>query len=418
MQGLTPGRQNASQCSCALPSETLHASDRVPRRDAVSRTNAATKAHAARLITVAAPRPGRAVESKRRRREATRQRLPPGAAVESRCMTRAEPGELVVADPGPAYLEPQVRDSLPQRVAKAVELLRCCRTCPRECKVDRLAGQTGVCRTGRHAIVSSAFAHHGEEDCLRGWRGSGTIFFSMCNLGCIFCQNWDISHRPSGEAMDAAALADVMLALQSDGCHNINLVTPTHVAPQIVEGLALAIERGLHLPVVYNTGAYDALDTLRLMEGLVDVYMPDFKFWSAETAQRLAHAADYPDRAREAIREMHRQVGVLKFTPDGLACRGVLVRHLVMPGQGEESRAIFRWLAEELSRDTYVNIMAQYCPTRAVGHSAGVGVDGGPTSYADIDRRPTSSEIEAAYHAAREAGLWRFDGRAAVKRSE
>jgi putative pyruvate formate lyase activating enzyme len=327
-------------------------------------------------------------------------------------MARVEPGDFVVDGPRPAYLDPHVRRGLPQRVAAAVERLRCCRGCPRDCQVDRVAGQTGVCRTGRHAIVSSAFAHHGEEDCLRGWRGSGTIFFSMCNLGCIFCQNWDISHRPSGHEMEARALADLMLQLQSEGCHNVNLVTPSHVAAQIVEVLALAIERGLRLPVVCNTGAYDTVETLRLLEGLIDIYMPDFKFWSPETAERLANAKDYPARAREAITEMHRQVGVLKFTPDGLACRGVLVRHLVMPGQIEESRAIFRWLAEKLSPDTYVNIMAQYSPAQEVARIAGAARAGGEddrTRYAAINRRPTRGEIEAAYRAARDAGLWRFD---------
>jgi putative pyruvate formate lyase activating enzyme len=325
-------------------------------------------------------------------------------------MTPADRDAFVVAEPRPAYLDPQLGRSLPQRAAAAVERLRCCRGCPRDCGVDRLAGQTGVCKTGRHALVSSAFAHHGEENCLRGRCGSGTIFFSMCNLGCIFCQNWDISHRPSGQQMDAAAIADIMLALQGEGCHNINLVTPTHVAPQIVEALSLAIERGLRLPVVYNTGGYDTVETLRLMEGLVDIYMPDFKFWSAETAGRLAAASDYPGRAREAIAEMHRQVGVLKFTPTGLACRGVLVRHLVMPGQVEQSRAIFRWLAEQLSPDTYVNIMAQYSPAHEVGRIAPADISAAQRqSYADINRRPRRREIETAYEAARAAGLWRFD---------
>jgi putative pyruvate formate lyase activating enzyme len=320
-------------------------------------------------------------------------------------MAPAKPSQFVVAAAQPAYLAPQVRDGLDRRVAATLEQLRCCRTCPRDCQVDRLTGKAGFCRTGRHAIVSSAFAHHGEEDCLRGWRGSGTIFFSMCNLGCIFCQNWDISHRPSGQEVDAAKLADLMLALQSEGCHNINLVTPSHVAPQLVEALALAIERGLRLPVVYNTSAYDSVNTLRLMDGLIDIYMPDFKFWRAETANQLTAAGDYPERARDAIREMHRQVGVLKLSADGLACRGVLVRHLVMPGQVAESRAIFRWLATEISPDTYVNIMAQYTPAYAAVRAGGATRQ----SPADIDRRPTRQEIEEAFAAAREAGLWRFD---------
>ncbi len=201
----------------------------------------------------------------------------------------------------------------------------------------------------------------------------------------------------------------MMLALQAGGCHNINFVTPEHVVPQVVEALALAIEQGLRLPIVYNTSAYDALSSLKLMDGLVDIYMPDFKFWSGETAKRLCKAKDYPQRAREAIREMHRQVGDLCFVPEGVACRGVLVRHLVMPGLVEESRQIFRWLAEELSPDTFVNIMAQYRPEHKVGRIATTGPDAGQPKYVEIDRRPTSAELEAAYQAAREAGLWRFD---------
>jgi putative pyruvate formate lyase activating enzyme len=198
-----------------------------------------------------------------------------------------------------------------------------------------------------------------------------------------------------------------MLALQELGCHNINFVTPEHVAPQVIEAIAAAVPRGLQLPIVYNTSGYDALSSLRLLEGLIDVYMPDFKFWKPETALRLARAKDYPERARDAIREMHRQVGPLSFGPDGLARRGVLVRHLVMPGQLEETAAIFEWLARELSRDTYVNVMGQYHPDYQVGSLAANGV----TRHPDIARRPTAAEMEAAYAAARRAGLWRFDGR-------
>ena len=316
---------------------------------------------------------------------------------------------FVVADFRPAYLNDEIRRGLPQRVAAALDELRCCRVCPRNCRIDRMSDRTGVCGTGRHAVVSSAFPHSGEEGVLRGWRGSGTIFFSLCNLRCVFCQNWEISQRRNGRELAASEIADLMLALQERGCHNINLVTPEHVAPQIVEALSLAIQRGLRLPIVYNTSAYDAIGSLRLMDGLVDVYMPDFKFWSPESARRLAKAKDYPERARQAIREMHRQVGVLKFTPDGLACRGVLVRHLVMPGQADESAAIFDWLARELSPDTYVNIMAQYRPDYEVGRVADSGPRAGQPRYAEINRRPRRDELEAAYEAARKAGLWRVD---------
>jgi len=199
-----------------------------------------------------------------------------------------------------------------------------------------------------------------------------------------------------------------MLDLQRQGCHNINFVTPEHVVPQVLEAVAAAIPRGLHLPIVYNTSAYDSVDSLRLLDGIVDIYMPDFKFWERETAMRLAKAKDYPDRAREAILEMHRQVGVLKYGPDGLARRGVLVRHLVMPGQSAETEQICRWLAEEVSRDTHINIMGQYRPTYQV---AQIGQDRAVAKYAEIDRRPGSDEIARAYEAARRVGLWRFDQR-------
>ena len=316
---------------------------------------------------------------------------------------------LIVPPRTPAYLDPAVRETLRDRVTTAREELRSCCACPRNCKINRLENETRVCNTGRHARISSAFPHHGEEDCLRGSRGSGTIFFSMCNLKCVFCQNWDISQRPSGRESDAAEIAALMLALQERGCHNINLVTPEHVAPQAVEALAIAIDNGLTLPVVYNTSAYDALSSLKLMDGLVDIYMPDFKFWSRESAKRLVKAKDYPDRAREAVKEMHRQTGDLRMTADGVACRGLLIRHLVMPGQLEDTRQIFRWLAEEISPDTFVNIMGQYRPAYQVGTVAESGDLAGAPRYAEINRPSSRADLEAAYEAARAAGLWRFD---------
>ncbi len=319
---------------------------------------------------------------------------------------------FTVTSPHPAYVDSAVRSSMPQRVRRAVEELRSCRACPRECGINRLDNEQKVCRTGRYARVVSASPHFGEEDCLRGSRGSGTIFFSGCNLHCVFCQNWDISQGDSGTEMNATALADVMIALQDHGCHNVNFVTPEHIAPQVVEAIAEAIDRGLCVPIVYNTSAYDALSSLRLMDGLVDIYMPDFKFWSSDTATRLAKAKDYPDRAKEALLEMHRQVGVLRLTPAGVACRGVLVRHLVMPGQLDESAAIFHWLADELSADTYVNIMGQYQPAYEVGRVDALQNAAGSARYLDINRLPATDEIKAAYEAARAAGLWRFDSRA------
>jgi Uncharacterized Fe-S protein PflX, homolog of pyruvate formate lyase activating proteins len=307
----------------------------------------------------------------------------------------------------PAYLELYRNGAIGNRVEAGLKELEDCCACPRDCHVNRMQNETRVCNTGRHARVGSAFPHFGEEDCLRGWNGSGTIFFSLCNLRCVFCQNWDISQQSTGEEFNGEQIAVLMLALQKRGCHNINFVTPEHVVPQVIEAIAAAIPRGLRLPIVYNTSAYDAIDSLKLMDGLVDIYMPDFKFWNYESARNLAKARDYPERARESIKEMHRQTGPLKFGPDGMARRGVLVRHLVMPGQTDEAAAIFKWLAEEISPDTYVNIMGQYRPEYQVGQKDKTG----EPKYGNINRRPRSEEMSAAYEAARAAGLWRFDER-------
>jgi putative pyruvate formate lyase activating enzyme len=308
----------------------------------------------------------------------------------------------------PAYAVLARSGEMAQRVAAARRELEDCRACPRDCGINRMEGEERVCHTGRLARVSSAFAHFGEEDCLRGTRGSGTIFFSRCNLRCVFCQNWDISQTNSGAEHTAGELAALMLRLQSAGCHNINFVTPEHVAPQVVEAIAEAVPLGLEVPIVYNTSAYDSLSSLRILDGLIDIYMPDFKFWSKETSLRLARSKDYPERARQAIAEMHRQVGELRFGPDGVARRGVLVRHLVMPGLAEESAAILRWLASEVSRDTYVNVMGQYRPEYKVGQPARrEGVQ-----YEEIDRRPLLGEVAHARQAALDAGLWRLDTRA------
>jgi len=309
---------------------------------------------------------------------------------------------FMIDDYEPVYLRTWREGLLDAKVDAALGELADCMACPRDCGVNRLGDEKGVCNTGRWPYVASVFAHFGEEDCLRGWNGSGTIFFSYCNLKCVFCQNWDISSREAGAELTAEQIAEVMLRLQSEGCHNINFVTPEHVAPQLVEAIAVAVPLGLRVPLVYNTSAYDAIASLQLMDGLIDIYMPDFKFWSPDSARSLARAFDYPDVARVAITEMHRQVGVLRFGPDGLAKRGVLVRHLVMPGCVEESAAILRWLHDEVSPDTYVNIMGQYRPEHRVP---------GAERYVDIDRRPDRDEMEAAFDAGRAAGLWRFDDR-------
>jgi putative pyruvate formate lyase activating enzyme len=303
----------------------------------------------------------------------------------------------------PAYLDLHASGELARRVDEALAMLEACTVCPRDCHVNRLADEVKVCRVGRRARVASRFPHFGEEDCLRGWAGSGTIFFSWCNLKCVFCQNWETSNEGAGELVDARRLAEMMLELQALGCHNINFVTPEHVVPQILEALPLAIDRGLRLPIVYNTSAYDSLHSLRLLDGVVDLYMPDFKYWDPALSSQLLKARDYPEVARAAIVEMHRQVGDLEIDDDGLARRGVLVRHLVMPGGGDETGRILRWLAEEVSPRTWVNVMDQYHPDGRVARE--------PGRFPALERRITDSELEHALLTARDLGL-RLDERA------
>ncbi len=262
--------------------------------------------------------------------------------------------------------------------------------------MDRLAGDLGVCRTGARAVVASYHPHFGEESVLRGTRGSGTIFFCWCNLRCVYCQNYEISQRGDGLPVDAEELAEMMLSLQRRGCHNVNLVTPSHVIPQILRAVALAAERSLRLPLVYNTGGYDDVRALRLLDGVVDIYMPDAKYADSEVGRRLSRVRDYPERNREAIKEMHRQVGDLVIGADGLARRGLLVRHLVLPGDLAGTRAVARFLAREVSPDTYVNLMDQYYPAYRAFR------------YPPLDRRLTRREYLTALEAARAEGLWRF----------
>jgi putative pyruvate formate lyase activating enzyme len=305
------------------------------------------------------------------------------------------------ADFEPAYLALHRSGELSRRALDGLERLKHCLVCPRDCGVDRMADKTAACKTGRFARVSSYFPHFGEEDCLRGWRGSGTIFFSMCNLRCVFCQNYDISQVGEGVETGPERLAEMMLELQAAGCHNINFVTPEHVVPQILEALPPAVESGLRLPLVYNTSSYDSMDSLKLLDGVVDIYMPDFKIWDDRLSLRYLLAKDYPGAARRAIREMHRQVGTLKFDERGLAKRGVLVRHLVMPNEIADTKEIMRFLASEVSRDTYTNVMQQYHPAGRVNSEKFLG----------INRRVTGDEFQEAMDLAQEAGLWRFDER-------
>ena len=297
----------------------------------------------------------------------------------------------------PSYLAFFESGAFGARVAAALSLLEACRLCPRTCGVNRLDGKTGVCRTGRRAIVSSAAPHFGEEKPLVGNRGSGAIFFSGCNLKCLFCQNYEISHLLAGDEVSAGRLAMLMLHLQKIGCHNLNLVTPTHVMPQVLEALELAVKGGFCLPIVYNTGGYDALEAIRLLDGIVDIYMPDIKYLSPEAAKEYSDAEDYPTVIKKVIREMHRQVGDLVISPEGIATRGLLVRHLVMPGMMEDTARIAAFLAREISRDTYVNIMAQYRP-EYLAHE-----------HPPLDRPLSRDEWREALRLARAAGLHRFD---------
>jgi putative pyruvate formate lyase activating enzyme len=273
-----------------------------------------------------------------------------------------------------------------------------CRLCARHCGVDRLKGKLGFCRTGERAVVSSANPHFGEESPLVGRCGSGTIFFSRCNLLCTFCQNYDISHGGAGREVTDGELAGLMIDLQSIGCHNINLVTPSHVVPQILSALRIAVEDGLRVPLVYNTGGYDTVETLRLLDGIVDIYMPDLKFMDRDVAIRLTGAEDYPEVVRAAIREMHRQVGDLETNPDGVAERGLLVRHLVMPNDLNGIGEAMRFLSMEISPNTYVNVMDQY-------HPCYQALDD-PT----LRRRITPEEFTAAIETAAREGIRRLDG--------
>ena len=298
----------------------------------------------------------------------------------------------------PAYLKLPLSE-IERRAEEAVASLQDCRVCPRNCAIDRLQDQKAVCKTGRYARVSSYFHHFGEEDCLRGWRGSGTIFFSMCNLRCVFCQNYDISQFEVGEVVRPERLAEMMIALQQGGCHNINFVTPEHVVPQIMEALPIAIRSGLHLPIVYNTSAYDSMDSLRWLDGIVDIYMPDFKYFIEENSKRYSKAKDYAEVAKRTIKEMYRQVGDLVFDASGLALRGLLVRHLVMPGGVADTAKVMRYIAEEISPNTYVNVMGQYYPA------------GKTEKYPEIHRRISDEEFEQAVAIAQQAGLKRLDQR-------
>ena len=287
---------------------------------------------------------------------------------------------------------------LRRRAETAGRLLRCCSLCPRRCRVNRLAGETGRCATGALARIASYGPHFGEEQPLVGTSGSGTIFLAGCSLCCCFCQNYEISQgHEAAQEVDADDFAAIMLELQAMGCHNINLVTPSHVVPQILAALVPALDGGLDIPIVFNCSGYERTGTLALLDGVVDIYMPDVKFWQPQTAERYAQAPDYPQRVRAALLAMHRQVGDLLIGPDGLARSGLLIRHLLMPGLFEETAAILDFIATRLSPQTYLNIMAQYHPCGRAG------------DYEELRRPVSGDEYRQALAIARNLGLTRLD---------
>lgn len=299
----------------------------------------------------------------------------------------------------PLYLSLHHRGELKYRVEQAREQMKICSVCAWKCPVNRLSGQLGVCRTGVKARVASFGPHHGEENPLRGWRGSGTIFFSRCNLRCQYCQNHDISQTNAGEEVTSVELANIMLHLQEIGCHNINLVSPSHVVPQFLEALYVAVQKGLHIPIVYNTGGYDSQETLKTLDGIIDIYMPDMKYADPLTAKLYSKAKNYPQVNREAVLEMHRQVGDLIIDENGIARRGLLIRHLVLPNNLAGTEQILSFIATKISKNTYLNIMDQYRPLfRAY-------------KYPLLNRPISHQEYQEAVQIAKKLGLNRLDRR-------
>jgi putative pyruvate formate lyase activating enzyme len=306
----------------------------------------------------------------------------------------------------PAYLRLAESGELAWRVAAAWRRLEDCDLCARYCHVNRRAGVAGaVCRTGERAVVASWGPHHGEEDVLRGWGGSGTIFFGWCNLRCVYCQNWDLSQQGAGREVEPDAIAAMMLELQADGCHNVNFVSPSHVVAQILAATEIAARKGLRLPLVYNTGGYDSLEALELLDGVIDIYMPDMKYGDAALARRYSKVRDYVEANRQAVQEMHRQVGDLVLDGRGIAQRGLLVRHLVLPDDIAGTDGVLEFLAEEVSPNTYVNLMDQYRPCYRAD------------DYPELDRPITRAEYEVALAAARRHGITRLDRRAPLRRA-
>jgi putative pyruvate formate lyase activating enzyme len=306
---------------------------------------------------------------------------------------------MSIAENGyPSYLKLLASGELEKRRNRALALLASCSLCPRRCGAKRLDGEAGECGGGWEVKVADFGPHFGEEPPLVGCRGSGTIFFSGCPLHCLYCQNWDISQKCSGDVVSTDELATMMLGLQALGCHNLNLVTPTHYVPQILEALCKASKSGFSLPIVYNTSGYENLSTLRLLDGIIDIYMPDMKYGEENVAARLSKVDDYPATAKAALKEMHRQVGDLVQDERGIARRGMIIRHLVLPSGLSGPGAVMEFIAGEISREAYVNVMQQYRPCYRAG------------SVEELSRRLSAEEFEKALDEARRAGLRRSVG--------
>ncbi len=299
----------------------------------------------------------------------------------------------------PAYLRTFREGKFEEKITKAFRILEKCSLCPRNCEVNRLQGERGTCKAGHLPEVSSYAPHFGEERPLVGFHGSGTIFMTHCNLRCLFCQNYSISHLGQGHEVSFEKLAKMMIELQRLGCHNINFVSPSHYAAQILKSIPIAVEKGLSVPLVYNTGGYDSLETLKLLDGVFDIYMPDFKYTSPEVAQEYSNAADYPEKAKLALKEMQRQVGDLAFDGKGIARRGLLIRHLVLPRGLAGTKEAMHFLATEISENVYVNIMDQYRPC------------GDIPPHSPLDRGITQEEYSEALEAAKMEGITRLDKR-------
>lgn len=294
----------------------------------------------------------------------------------------------------PSYLKLYESGELERRVEKLYKLLESCKLCPRKCGKNRLAGEKGYCKSGKELVISSYNPHFGEEEPLVGRGGSGTIFLTNCNLGCLYCQNYDISHLGIGKETSVERVAEMMIELQNMGCCNINFVTPTHFAPQLVKAIKVGVEKGLRLPIVWNCGGYENVDVIRLLDGIVDIYMPDMKYGSSKPAKRYSDTPDYFERCKEAVKEMHRQVGDLKLD-GGIAYRGLLIRHLVLPNGLAGSEEILKFVAREISKNSYVNVMSQYRP------------EGEAYKYPELNRPIIREEFMKVVSIARELGLTR-----------